>query len=343
MARIFQTGFEFQNLAEVPGSFISNTGSGEHGYTGGRWGSYCFYVATTGWYNKARALHVNVPAQPSEFFYRGAHRITGSQTWGTVLAFVDVSGNTLCRIDGDTSNWTAHVGGSSVASGSWSITAWRLIRVHYKPGTPGEFQLYIDDDQVANWGGDTNVSYGNLGRFYFQCQSGHPNSAYHYCDDVAINDPSGTANNGLPSDGYIQVLLPNGNGDASEWTGSDSNQVDNYLLVDEAGHDSDSTYVLSTEAGPKDLYNLSTISLGLGERIVTIQPLAIARAYDASATMSIQLGLKTNNTEVWSEDIDLGTTYNGSLGEIYEVNPVTDVNWTQGEIDVLQVGVKRTH
>lgn len=62
----------------------------------------------------------------------------------------------------------------------------------------------------------------------------------------------------LCQDMYVTVHQPNGNGDDSDLDGSDGNQVDNYLLVDDlpgGASGTESEYVEGQVDGEQDLYN----------------------------------------------------------------------------------------
>jgi hypothetical protein len=53
-------------------------------------------------------------------------------------------------------------------------------------------------------------------------------------DDLAINDTAaGGDQDTWPGEEEVIVLRPNGNGASSQWTGSDADSTDNYLLLDE--------------------------------------------------------------------------------------------------------------
>jgi hypothetical protein len=62
----------------------------------------------------------------------------------------------------------------------------------------------------------------------------------------------------LCQDMYVTVHKPNGNGDSSDLDGSDGNQIDNYLLVDDlpgGSSGTESEYVEGQNNGEQDLYN----------------------------------------------------------------------------------------
>lgn len=62
-------------------------------------------------------------------------------------------------------------------------------------------------------------------------------------DDVYVCDGTGSANNDFLGDVRVDCFFPNGNGNSSQFVGSDSNSTDNYLLVDETPANDDTDYV----------------------------------------------------------------------------------------------------
>lgn len=74
-------------------------------------------------------------------------------------------------------------------------------------------------------------------------------------DDLYMMNGAGSVNNDFLGDIAIETLFPNGNGDSSDFVGSDGNSVDNYLLVDEAVPDY-TDWVGGSTVGAKDLYEM---------------------------------------------------------------------------------------
>lgn len=74
-------------------------------------------------------------------------------------------------------------------------------------------------------------------------------------DDMYMLNGAGSVNTDFLGDIAIETLFPNGNGDSSDFIGSDGNSVDNYLLVDEASPDY-SDWAGGTAVGAKDLYQM---------------------------------------------------------------------------------------
>jgi len=67
-----------------------------------------------------------------------------------------------------------------------------------------------------------------------------------------------------------ETLRPNADGDSSECTGSDGNQVNNYELIDESStDDADYVYATGTTDGTWriDLYNLPSTAIAVGSTI----------------------------------------------------------------------------
>src|SRR3972149_6225726 len=147
-----------------------------------------------------------------------------------------------------------------VATGDIAIQAstWYVIEVHVKiDDTTGALDVRVDGVDDAAFAGDTKPGAETT----FNTLRYHGGSNTSYYDDLAMNDTNGSVDNSWCGDGKIILLKPNANGDSSQWDGSDGNQVDNYLLVDDIPSDDDTTYVQSAILANKDLYNLAASGL----------------------------------------------------------------------------------
>lgn len=157
-------------------------------------------------------------------------------------------------------------------------------------------------------------------------------------DDLYVINGSGTVNNTFLGDCTVQTLYPNGNGNYSQWVGSDADSVDNYLLVDETTPNT-TDYVESGTAGNKDSYTFADLSAG----VIGVRGVAV-RSYAAKSDTGPQQF--RNFARVG------GTDYAGAsrapnvtpsyapFSDIYEVNPATSALWTPTELNGAEFGVE---
>ncbi|MGI0150005.1 MAG: hypothetical protein ACREDF_10815, partial [Thermoplasmata archaeon] len=148
-------------------------------------------------------------------------------------------------------------------------------------------------------------------------------------DDLYVCDGSGTVNNDFLGDIRCEYIPPNGNGNSSQFVGSDGNSVDNYLLVDEATPNDDTDYVESGTITEKDTYAQGNLTPTSGT-VYGVQMLPYARKTDAGVR-SIASIARLAAAEDLSVDKILSTSYS-YFPDIRETKPgggawtVTDVN-----------------
>lgn len=159
---------------------------------------------------------------------------------------------------------------------------------------------------------------------------------YMAFDDLYVCDSSGSVNNDLLGDCAIETLYPNGNGNYSQFTGSDSNSTDNYLLVDEATP-STTDYVGSLTEGNKDTYAYGNLALTSG----SVKAVAV-RNYAAKSDVgdkSISTVVRSGGSDSIQSAKNLGTGYT-VYTDILEQNPVGSTAWTISSVNAAEFGVQ---
>lgn len=130
----------------------------------------------------------------------------------------------------------------------------------------------------------------------------------------------------------VEMLKPNGNGNSSQWVGSDGNSTDNYLLVDDQTPNDDTDYVTDGTATHKDTYLMEDL-VSTGGTVQAVQPVVRHRKDDAGAR-SIVTVLRLSGTEADSGVVTVNTTY-GYARDCRTTKPgggafsITDVNNTE--------------
>lgn len=344
ITRVWQSGAELGGELEVTSlNGCENNTLAEH--TGSRGYRH-------NWANSNPVL-VDLPSpitqlRSSMYLLHNGFRSSG--TIARVCDFRDPGDAVVIRLQwreetGDLELWVAGsvVDTVSAASVGFSQTGrWFHIGMDIKIASDGWAYVYLDGQLILSYDGDTTGSgiYTSISRFTFLGNvSGYGWESYPQADDLYIDDTTGeTAPAKVPSAVFVP-LTPNGNGDSSQWTGSDGDSVDNYLLVDDLPDDGDSTYVAATAANLVDLYNIETYTVPEGQTIRAIIPMAVAKKGDAADDVQIALVVKSGTTQDESTMQDLGTSY-GPVWERWDTNPDTGAGWTQDDLDSVQVGIK---
>lgn len=204
--------------------------------------------------------------------------------------------------------------------------------------TVGAVTIWVDGNvRLALTNVDTkNGSTTEYGKFHIDV----PNLTYQYIqiDDVYITNGDGPAPyNGRLGDIVVETIFPDGNGNYNDFVGSDGNQVDNYLLVDEVAHDSDSTYVESGSDGARDSYEFQDLTVTTN-KVRGVMISAVAR--NTGVADNFQILTRIASTDYNADTHTAGPNYDGSIHKIYQISPDTGVNWTAAEVNAAEFGIE---
>jgi hypothetical protein len=213
--------------------------------------------------------------------------------------------------------------------GSFSANVWYYIEMYWNiHASTGTVTLKRDGATEINFSGNTYAGTGGTYINRIVILSGTYNTKYF--DDFYISNSEFLGN-------FRTVrLTPNAAGDTTQWT---ANTGLNYAAVDDAATDSDTTYVVTTTTDNIDLYNLTSPTHG-GATI-----LGVDVRYDNRKEVS-----DTNFAPVFKTaggTVQVGSTIPVTSASyvvsnvLQLVNPETGVAWTSGEIDGLQIGMKK--
>lgn len=340
MARILTCGFETQAAIEM----TSQNHLWSTAVTRVAGGASCQF-SNTGHaiYQKAESYYMELYIRFAVYIpaMAAAARCGLTNESGLALSFLSYGGGTpISLVYYNGSSYTTLVStNTNIPASTWHLVEWH-IRMHPQAGV----------SEIKQNGVMTSVYRGPT---MWLPQMYHPTRLYwipqgvataHYYDDIAVNDVSGSEFNSWCGDGYVARILPNGNGDYSQLTGSDGNSTDNYLLTDDpAVHNSDTDYVYSVTDAQKDMYQMASMPTLGSNAIRMVQPMAVGRRLNAGSYTSDQkmkLGIKTGGVEDWSADLETTYAYSLLRGDIYSVNPQTGLAWTESEVNAIQVGVE---
>lgn len=259
---------------------------------------------------------------------------------GTRRFFSFKSGTTVqvsLELDNATGQIRAYAGAGTTllfTGGAMTINTWYLVEVRAKiANSGGAVEVKIDGVSIGSFSGDTQPSTAtNITSLGFDTDSAS-GAGKIFVDDFGINDTTTASDNAWLGDGKIIALTPNGNGDSSQFTGSDGNSTDNYLLVDDTADDTD--YVESGTSGQKDLYQLSNTGLsGITVSRVWVE----ARAKSTTTATTIKMIHKSGGTQVSSTQ-NLGTSFGVVRGADAVLDPA-GAAWTATTLNGLQAGVE---
>jgi len=162
-----------------------------------------------------------------------------------------------------------------------------------------------------------------------------------YFDDIYICDETGAKNNTFLGPVKVATIYPNGNGNSSQFTGSDADSVDNYLHVDDAtGQDDDSSYVESDTINHVDLYTLEDLP-GTTGTIHGVDFVSVVKN-DVEGGGNSRQGapvVRVNGTDYQGDTFNVGSPFTHKH-HILEDNPDDAADWERADIDATEFGIK---
>lgn len=154
-------------------------------------------------------------------------------------------------------------------------------------------------------------------------------------DDFYICDDAGSTNNTFLGDCRVDTLLPNADGNYSQFTPSTG--TTHYVLVDEATPNT-TDYNSSATAAQKDSYGLANLATLSSQTIFGVMATAYAAKTDAGAR-SIKVGMRSGTTDTVSAGQGLSTGYL-YFHNIHETDPNTAAAWTESGVNSAELLVE---
>lgn len=226
----------------------------------------------------------------------------------------------------------------ATSAGTFDLTgaAWHYWEVKaIISDTVGVFEVRLDGAVFVTYSGDTRNA-GTTGAIdqimWVRPYSGSGNN--FIVDDFWLDDA------GYLGDKVVYSLPANGNGDSSQWVGSDGNSTDNYLLVDDGEVVSITDYVASATSGNTDLYNIADLPASV-TTVDAIQELIYVQASDGGTPPSVVPVAKGALGTVRA-DTALGTIPVAAADMLAQIR-TTDPDGnalTPARVNAMQVGVK---
>jgi len=324
MARVFMDGAEGNDLTFWGAQSGVSVSAAQK-----RSGDYSYYLNGNGCFATR-----NLVTGLSEFCLRFGLRIGGLTTERLLLSLRNSTTTAAdLRYEPTTAKLKAYVNGALVGSASVSLAAaaWGRVEVYYKMAdSGGVYDVKLDGVTVISFSGDTKPStYTTIDNFHFTANT----SFDFWIDDLALNDMTGDTHNSWCGDGHIELRRDAGNGDRSDWAGSDGNSVDNYLLVDDVTPDGDATYIFDSTPGNQDMSTVESWD-GTYKQVQFAWP--EMRVRGETGNEQLTAGVKTNGAVHMDSAQALTTQYSRVVGYLMEVNPQSLLPWSEAEINAAQ-------
>lgn len=208
-----------------------------------------------------------------------------------------------------------------------------------KDASAGWIYLYLDGNVVASTSGNTVVTTIAAAAFGsypgpingFSWQSG----LNSYYDDMFIDDTSGESAPVSVPRYYFTYKALTGTGYYNQLTGTDGDQVNNYLLLNEIPPDS-ATGVIADSTGLKDSYAFADYTSPINTRISAVIPIASALKTDA-VDMKLLLGTRLNSVDLISSGKTLSSSQATKLER--QTTKPGGGSWTDVDVNNAEVVV----
>lgn len=286
------------------------------------------------------AVHKVLPATYGELIHGCGVRFTLG-TAGNFFSLREVASgvsHVILALDGSGHLIAKHGSGSPVYGTSTLAfvgSTWYWLEMRVKvDDTVGTIEVRVGGDPWIGplTGQDTrNGGAGYIDRVHYVASYGVG------FDDIVVIDPTVGTPNDFIGDSRVECIFPNGNGASSQLLGSDGNSVDNYALVDEMPHNSDTDYVASTTVGEKDTYAYPNVSLVSGV-VHAVQTTAVAKKSSAGTRKYVHVNRLSGGTEEDSAEFNLADSY------VYDSNlkhtKPGGGAWSIADVNGAEFGVK---
>jgi len=244
------------------------------------------------------------------------------------------------------------INGSQVATGSTylgtetGVDGYRHVGIDFMVNASGWLALYLDGRLEAYYSGDTTIAGSKVSRVYIPYLLSNSIGAYHYLDDIYIDQVDGASTMECPDDLRFLPIVASTPGASANWDVVGASV--NVEAVDDWGFgkaDDDSTYVSSSVASTIDFYFGNWIMEGTIPASNIINALIVqARALKTNAAASTQLKLAVRRASPsavsYSDGKDLESSY-GIVWHRFTEDPYTGSPWEDYEdLNETEFGIK---
>ena len=219
---------------------------------------------------------------------------------------------------------------------TWASDAWNHLEVKVViHDTAGSVVARLNGTTVLNLTSQDTRNGGTLAEVDAIGHGGHRLLQTEMDDIHHLNGAGSAPHNDFLNDARVIPLFPDGNGNYSNLTGSDADQTDNYLQVDENPIPVTTDYNGSGTPGDEDTYTLDNHGVAAGT-VHGIQVINYATKSD-TGTIGGRNIIRTNSLDFVGSDQNM-TLSHVPVRTVWEDNPDTTSLWTLSEIDALEAG-----
>jgi hypothetical protein len=220
------------------------------------------------------------------------------------------------------------------ANGQFTLNTyavWRVLVV--LSDTVGSVLIYKDGAEVLNLPGIDTKNAGTA-TVFDQWELAIPNGiAITFDDVIAYDGIDGVIT--MPLIGSVRSKVANANGASSQWTGSDGNQVDNFLLIDEAPDPILTDYIDALTAGLLDLVAMENESAP-GSVLAIITHAYAKNAGDGA--ISLEPGVRSGGSNFFGAPQVLPTATEADVAELWRLDPATGLAWSLTAANAVETG-----
>jgi len=219
-----------------------------------------------------------------------------------------------------------------ISTETWDSTIWHFFefKAVVRNGVNGSYELRHNEVNIASMtGSGVNLAEGGTdGADVFGF------APFGSSDDIYILNDQGTVNNTFLGDSAVQEILPDGDGDVTDWTTSTG--MTHYTLINNLGAE----YVKSDTNTQKELFDFEALpTTGLGA-IFGVMTLPTCKM-EAVGSRTLKPKFR-NAADAEGDGANFVVSGTASLDypAIMEISPVSAVAWTKTEIDGGQLGLE---
>ena len=247
-------------------------------------------------------------------------------------AIMGIAYNSAGAIDLHTNAGTSLQKVASSASGVIATGKWHHIEVQTFNDSSGSVKVFVDSAEIITYTGDTNpYDVNNLSVMTFM---GTANG--HRFDDIVIQRDTVAI---PPLIGFHQIhtLRPNADTAQADFvplSGAGFENIDDPL----SAHDSDTTYIQSTAAGNKSLFEIEDLPAPVAT-VHAVQTTTDIRKEGAEGSSTVSINILSGASEEASGIISLNDAYAPKY-TLHLLDPATSAAWGVAAVNSLQVGVE---
>lgn len=194
----------------------------------------------------------------------------------------------------------------------------------------GTADLHLNGVSDATFTGDTKNTANASANQIFLGDNASQNLGWW--DDWYACDGTGSINNDFLGDVKVELLVPTGAGNSTQFTPSTGS---NWQNVDEALSNDDTDYNSSATAAQKDTFATSDLATASGTVKGMMQTVVFRK--DDAGGRTIRTVVRSGATDYTGTTTTVLDTYSG-VYHVREVDPATSAAWTIANVNAVQVG-----